>query len=330
MYDVPHPTTGKPCKKPRRGWQFPTKERMDEEIDKGYVVFGPDETTVPSMRRNLFEKMKQVMRSVHYSYAQTAANEFDAIFGGLRVFDNPKHYADLAQMVQYLTGGDDTILDFFAGSCSLAHAVMEANRIEHSARKFICVQLPEPVNAGKLAGKNALSLGMKTIADIGKERIRRVIGRLGQGSDGQANFHAVGKLDDLGFRVFRLSASNFRPWTGVEEREAELYRRTMDLFTDPLLEGWQPVDVIYEIALKQGYSLTSGIRRLESVHPNTVYVVVDPDKEQSFRISLDEEIMPETISVLALKKEDLFICRSIALSDTLTANLALQCKLKTI
>jgi adenine-specific DNA-methyltransferase len=89
-YDVPHDVTKKPCKIPPGGWRWPTFERMKEEIDKGNIVFGPDESTIPSVRRNLFEKDDQVMRSVVFSYAQKATQEFAKIFGGLKVFDNPK------------------------------------------------------------------------------------------------------------------------------------------------------------------------------------------------------------------------------------------------
>ena len=82
MFDVIHPVTGKVCKKPVSGWRYSTPERLQEEIDKGHVVFGPDETTVPRVRLNLFEQSNEVMKSVHFSYAQTATNEFLQIFNG--------------------------------------------------------------------------------------------------------------------------------------------------------------------------------------------------------------------------------------------------------
>lgn len=99
MYDVIHPITGKVCKKPTSGWRYPTPKRLQEEIARGHVVFGKDETTVPRVRMNLFEADREVMKSVHFSYAQTATNEFTRIFDGKRVFDNPKSIGDAKNLL---------------------------------------------------------------------------------------------------------------------------------------------------------------------------------------------------------------------------------------
>jgi adenine-specific DNA-methyltransferase len=104
----------------------------------------------------------------------------------------------------------------------------------------------------------------------------------------------------------------------------------MEEFADPLLPGWEPVNVIWEVAIKEGFSLTSRIEKLPDVDGNTVYLVTDPDRDQSFRICLDETLEEATVKALGLDKEDLFVCRDIALTDDLAANLALQCRLKTI
>jgi len=127
-YEVLHPATGKPCKIPSRGWVWPTRERMQVEIDKGNIAFGPDETTIPGVRTNLFDKDDQVMRSVIFSYAQKASQDFAKIFGGEKVFDNPKSYLDLKRLVEYLSEPGDIVLDFFAGSGTTGHAVLLANR----------------------------------------------------------------------------------------------------------------------------------------------------------------------------------------------------------
>ena len=329
-YEVPHPVTGKPCKKPRSGWRFPTKARMDEEIAKGNVVFGPDETTVPSLKWYLFEKARQVMGSVHYSYAQTASNEFDAIFDGVRVFDNPKHYADLSQMVEYLTDADDLVCDFFAGACSLGHAVLHTNHKCESSRHYLCVQLPEPVDDSRSTGHNALKLGLRTIAEIGKERIRRIAARMSKDTEGHLEFAGHDASEDLGFRVFKLNEGNYRQWCGTKEKDGQKYTDEMALFTDPLLPGWKPEDVVWEVALKEGYSLSSTVEPLQDIKSNQVSRVTDPDREQSFCICLDDKLNDETAKALKLGKEDLFVCRDAALTDEQAANLALQCKLRTI
>ena len=170
-YDVIHPITGKICKKPVSGWRYPTPERLQEEIAKGHVVFGKDETTVPRVRMNLFEADKEVLRSVHFSYAQTATNEFVKIFDGKRVFENPKSVDDIKKLVEYITAktDGDIILDFFSGSATTAHAVMQLNAEDGGNRRFILVQLPELCNEKSEAYK----AGYKNICEIGKERIRR-------------------------------------------------------------------------------------------------------------------------------------------------------------
>ena len=170
-YEVIHPVTGKPCKCPDAGWRFPSIKRMQEEIEAGRVVFGSDETTLPRIRRNLFDYDAQVMRSVHFSYAQTATLEFNKIFDGLRVFENPKGITDIKDLARYITADskDCIILDFFSGSATTAHAVMQLNAEDGGHRKFIMVQLPEKCDEQSEAYK----AGYKDICEIGKERIRR-------------------------------------------------------------------------------------------------------------------------------------------------------------
>jgi adenine-specific DNA-methyltransferase len=139
-YEVLHPTTKRPTKIPNSGWRFPTPERFWEEYNAGRIVFGPDENTVPGIVTYLFEGDGQVMPSVFYSYAQTAAQEFDAFFGA-RVFDNPKSFRDLARIFRYLGKTNGTFADFFAGSGTTAHAVITLNREDSGKRKYILVEM---------------------------------------------------------------------------------------------------------------------------------------------------------------------------------------------
>jgi len=104
----------------------------------------------------------------------------------------------------------------------------------------------------------------------------------------------------------------------------------MELFNDPLADGWKPENVIYEVAVKEGFSLSSRVEKVSSVKANKVFLVTDANKGQSFRICLDDELKAATLKELSLKKDDLFICRDVALNDKAAANLALQCRLKTI
>jgi adenine-specific DNA-methyltransferase len=167
---------------------------MKEEIDQGNIVFGPDETTIPGVRRNLFEKDVQVMRSVTFSYAQKASQDFAKIFDGNKIFDNPKSYLDMERLVGYLSSPGDLVLDFFAGTGTTAHGVLLANRGIAQVRRFICVQLPEPITADTDTGRNALAARCQTIADICKERVRRVINKLNDEDEGKLDLDGTKQL----------------------------------------------------------------------------------------------------------------------------------------
>ena len=197
--------------------------------------------------------------------------------------------------------------------------------------RFILVQLQEPIDLKTASGKEALKLGLKNIAEIGKERIRRVIKKMKDEAELQQDlFNNRETPEDLGFRVFRLAESNYRQWQGVGDKDGEKYADEMKLFTDPLLPGWKLEDVIWEVALKEGYSLSSTIEEQKELKGNQVWKVTDAERGQSFHICLDDKLKAATVRALKLGKVDLFVCRDAALTDELAANLALTCKLKTI
>lgn len=243
-------------------------------------------------------------------------------------FDFPKSVDLMKKCILLGTekSSQDLVLDFMAGSCTTAQAVMEMNRGDNGNRKFIMIQLPEPTPEDSATQK----AGYNTIADIGKERIRRVIAKMKKDGEGKLDLGNPETPEDLGFKVFKLTESNSRPWVGVEEKDPEEYAKQMELYLDPLVEGWKVENVIYEAALKEGYSLTCRIEKVDKVTKNTIWKVSDDDKEQSFHICLDEKIDEEAVKALELNTDNLFICRDMALTDELAANLALQCNLKVI
>ena len=252
--------------------------------------------------------------------SKKATIELRDLFGD-KVFENPKPTAFLKRVLQIATESDtaDVVLDFFAGSCTTAQAVLELNREDGGNRRFIMVQLPEPTG----------NTQFPTIADIGKERIRRVIAKMQQADEGKL---LTGREtpEDLGFKVFKLAESSYRPWAGVAELESESYADQMELFADPLVDGWTAENVLYEVALKEGFGLNCRIETEKAVKGNTVHRVTDPHKEQTLHLCLDDKLNLAKLKPLNLTREDLFICRDVALDDEAAANLALQCRLKTI
>lgn len=142
------------------------------------------------------------MRSVQFSYAQTATQQFNKLFDGKRIFENPKNTADIKKLLAYITSdeADGIILDFFSGSATTAHAVMQLNAEDGGHRKFIMVQLPEPCDEKSEAYK----AGYKNICEIGKERIRRA------GEKIKSESPMTTQDLDVGFRVLKLDDTNMK------------------------------------------------------------------------------------------------------------------------
>jgi adenine-specific DNA-methyltransferase len=157
-----------------------------------------------------------------------------------------------------------------------------------------------------------------------------VIKKFKQEDRGKLELSTRTQPEDLGFKVFKLAPSNYKQWKSAASTDIEAYTKQLSVFTDPLVDGWSPEHVIWEVAIKEGYGLNVNIKHLEEIQENTVWQVTDLDKGQSFLICLDNMLQPATLSALPLTKDHIFVCLNKALDDTLAANLALQCRLKKI
>jgi adenine-specific DNA-methyltransferase len=269
---------------------------MKEEIDRGDIAFGPDETTIPAVRRNLFDKDEQVMRSVIFSYAQKASQDFVKLFDGKKVFDNPKSFVDLERLVDYLSVPGDIVLDFFAGSGTTAHGVMLANRGTTTPRRYILVQLPElldPENKDqKVAADFCDQLGKpRTIAEVAKERLRRAGKNIREENPMFAG--------DLGFRVFKLDSSNIRAW----EPNRENLAATLEEHAEHLKTNRTEADILFELLLKLGLDLTVPIEKkcvasktVHSIGAGVLLVCLDPQIAAT-------EVEPLALGIVAWHKE---------------------------
>lgn len=236
------------------------------------------------------------------------------------ILNNPKPVGLIKYLLEFSTDLDSLVVDFFAGSCTTAQAVLELNREDGGNRKFIMVQLPESTPEKSIA-RNA---GYETISSIGRARIQRLLDRM-------RTDNLFRESEDLGVKVFKLTESNYRQWNGVSQDNPESYAEQLKFFSDsPLVDGWLPRNVIYEVAIKEGYQLDCLIGQVEGIERNTVFQIVSGDRKQTFYICLDKEIFQDEIDKLGLTNDGLFVCRDQALDDTKAANLALQCRLKTI
>jgi len=200
---------------------------------------------------------------------------------------------------------DDIILDFFAGSGTTAQAVLELNVQDGGKRKFILVQLPEPTGR----------TDYPTIADICKERVRRVIKMLNNEEAGKLNLEQA--KQDRGFRVFKLAESNFKPWNAEAPKEAESLAKQLELHLHHVRDGRTEQDILYELLLKSGFALTTPAQTL-TVEGKRVYSVANG----AMLICLERELTLELIRAMADKKPERVVCLDdgFAGTDQLKAN----------
>ncbi len=241
---------------------------------------------------------------------------------------SPKPPSLIKFLIELATWDNDEaiIMDFFAGSCTTAQAVLEINHEENVNKQFIMVQFPEPIDVEKYPD---IAKKYPTMSSIGIARIHRYINKIS--SKKQSKLIYGDCEEDLGFKVFKLSESNFLQWEPPStDTNIEDYIKQMELIDDRLKYSSKLKDIIYEVAIREGYSLIPNIKEVVSTNEFMVWNVEDEIKEQNFYISISKKLNFEILRSLKLSNDDLFICRNVALDDTIAANLALQCRFKVI
>ena len=229
-------------------------------LEEERIVFGIGGEAGPSRKRFLSEALKRgrVSKTLWDDVGTTSngTSELKKLFGK-SVFNNPKPTSLIKKCIQLGTCDtqDAIVLDFFAGSCTTAHAVMQLNAEDGGQRRFVMVQIPEatPVGSG---GRKA---GYETIADIGRERIRRAAKKIKQNFS-KKDIIKKNRVIDLGFRSFKLDSSNFKIWEDTIEKIPDLQNNIKD-HIDKRKEKRTNEDLIYEVLLKHGSKLTDLIRQ---------------------------------------------------------------------
>lgn len=231
----------------------------------------------------------------------------------------PKNIEVLKNLVGASSSDDDIILDFFAGSCSTAHAVLELNREEGISRQFICVQMPEVVNEDTEAYK----AGYRTIADVGKARIQKVVEKLRKGSNGKFNDGETGQ--GLGFKSYKIWHSNFRKWNSDIANKDELLKQ-LEIFKEPLEN--RPEDsycLLIELLLKAGFPLSAKVEQRES-KDRLPYFIVENDQVAFALDGLSDQLLTE---VERIKPESFITLGNLFIgekADELMTNWKLQLK----
>lgn len=205
--------------------------------------------------------------------SERGSEEFVELGFNKRTFPKPKPIGTIKRCLMLNTEKDDLIIDFFAGSSTTAHAVMQLNKEDGGNRKYICIQLPEKCDEKSEAYK----AGYKTIAEISKERIRRASEKIRaeieskqakQKEQLQFDDSETIPMPDLGFKVFKLIDSNFKQWREIKASEKGKWIEQTIEFLDPVTETATTANMVYELLLKYGKSLNSSID-----HKNSYFAI---------------------------------------------------------
>lgn len=269
---------------------------------------------------NIYEKSRKNTTKVKSIWDETCmiSEQGTIQLGNLQMrdyFDHPKPVGLILKTLSITTQRDDIVLDFFSGSCTTAHAVLEQNQEDGGNRKFIMVQLPEPCDENS----EAFKAGYRNIADIGKERIRRAINKINQEENGKLNLN--GSTQDRGFKVFKLTESNFKIWDGSVPKDVEQLQLLLQEFTNNIMPGSTKLGMLYEIILKAGFSLTAKIEKLE-IADQEVYAI----ENKELFLCLEDEILETTVKQILTHQPKQFISLDASFrgNDQLKTNTQLQ------
>ena len=246
-------------------------------------------------------------------YTNTATKEIGGLFNRY-LFDFPKPVEIIKQLISQVSNTDDIILDFFSGSATTAHAVMQLNAEDGGNRRFILVQLPELCDEKSEAYK----AGYKNICEIGKERIRRA-GKKILEEHTQVTIDADNPHLDVGFRVFKLDTSNLKTWdaTPIEDEQLDLLYQRMNSMIHRVKPERTDLDMIYEIMLKLGVPLTYTVTPF-SINNKTVYGVGD---DCLLLVCLADDVQPEDVEQMTeYAPAKIIISRDSFADDTAMAN----------
>lgn len=299
---------------PDKQWLW-SRERVEEAIRNDDIVLNETDGKLHIRVKQYLKdengdyRLTKPLSLMIGPYNQEGSKEIKVLLGA-DVFDYPKPSALIRYLFALTTHESDDragiYLDFMAGSGTTAHAVLDLNKQDGGNRKFILVQLPEPTGREDYP----------TIADITKERVRRVIAKLNEEDAGKLNLDG-GAAPDRGFRVFKLAESNFKPWNAQIAHEAQALEEQLGMHVDHVREGRSNEDLLYEILLKSGFPLTTTVD-VVSMAGKSVYSVADG----ALFICLERDLTLDAIRAMADTRPERVVCldEGFAGNDQLKAN----------
>jgi len=312
QFSILGPTGLKFVPPPGRYWRC-NETQYESWLSDNRITFGRDGTGRPMLKKFLSEVQEGLTPSTWWDHDKFGTNkeaslELKALFNGEAFALTPKPVKLLRAMLELATNSQtgDVVLDFFAGSGTTAHAVLDLNQNDGGNRKFILIQLPEPTEREDYP----------TIAEITKERVRRVITKLNDEDANRLDLNGT-HIQDRGFRVVKLAESNFRPWNADVAHETAALEEQLELHVDHIREGRTPLDLLYEILLKSGFELTTAVEPLQLVG-TTVYSVAG----DALIVCLERALTLDLMRRIAERKPERVVCldEGFAGNDELKAN----------
>ncbi|EPY5179153.1 TPA: site-specific DNA-methyltransferase [Klebsiella pneumoniae] len=269
-------------------WRY-TYQKMQEAISDNRIWFGSDGDGVPRIKKFLNEgqqglTIESMWWAKNVGNNDSAKRELTKLFDGKAVFDTPKPSSLINQMLQVSTDERSIVLDFFSGTAPTAQAVMQLNVKDRGQRKFVMIQLPELTSDDS----EAFKAGYKTIAEIGKERIRRAAAKIKEENPDYKG--------DLGFKVFKLDSTNIKPW----EMDFDLTEQDLEDQISNIKHGREEEDVLFEVLLKYGLDLTLPITE-HSVAGHKVFDI----GMGALMICLSDDITLDVVEGIAKLKDEL-------------------------
>ena len=320
QYEIINPKTGI-VYKPNSGCSWKNDLKKYEELLKdNRIVFGKNGESGPQRKRFIWEAKERgkVVKTL-WNDIETTTNGtqlLKKIFNGKSIFDNPKPVELLTRILNLSTSskGYNIILDFFSGSATTAHAVMQLNSEDNGNRKYIMVQLPETTDEKS----EAFKAGYKNIAEIGKERIRRAGEKIKQEIEEYNSNLKQGeepkKVPDIGFKVFKVDDTNIK-WYDLDNFNEESQYSFDDPDSLDFVLGSNDIDIVYEIMLRQNdVPLSERLEVLTDIG-NRTYLYAS-----TYLICLETEITEQMVEKLA-SLEPLpikFVFRDSAFKDNIS------------
>lgn len=275
-----------------RCW-FTSKERMDKLIQENRVWFGETGGNMPRLKRFLCDVQQGMTATTIWKYTEVGHNqegrqELKKLFDNKGYFDGPKPLRLISRILTIANlSANSIILDFFSGSATTAHAVMQLNAEDGGNRKFIMVQIPEETPEDSEARK----AGYNTIPEIAKERIRRSGKKIKEESP-------LTTADlDTGFRVFRLDEGNYED---VKRSPKEFKQDQLDLFLNNIKADRNDLDLLFGCMLDWGVQLSLPMTQ-EVVDGKTIYTVNDGDLVACFAENVSEDVVKAMAEKMPLR-----------------------------